>query len=625
MWGVVNADRAGQPPCPRPTSPDSRPGRLSLKLILLLLALVAVLPSLAGADGGGESVVAFTFPRGDLFDPQGVVVARLGPDIENPSWSPDGQQLAFTAGAVSRSAIHVINANGSARRRLTSPASGFDLAPEWSPDGTRIAFLRSRSSTHDLWVMNTDGSDQYPLATGVVGPAQHPQWSPDGRSIAYTPDGIETGILLVDARTASQRELTRFHGFVMGFSWSPDATQIAYARREVHDAGPSPATRIFVVNADGSGERPLVTAQQTPVVDAWSPAWSPDGRRVAYAGTHFGSGRALGSRGGSVYSSNLYVVDLADGIPHRLTRPPVDGVLKGPTVVGVAWWPDGRRLFFYREGTTLQQVNVDGSCEQPFSARMIMGDPAWRPGAMPNLPALGCSDLWALSPDGQETRPVGLGAPRRYVFEIWNSGTETAANSRLTVSASPPGCNSCRLHGVVVVGRSASCTEGPLPVRCELGSLEPGASARASVTLRISTATYANVHGTGSFAGSDGTTWNNTHSTAVYVMHCRHAGSASADRLVGTRRNDSFCGYLGDDRLDGGSGDDLLDGGSGSDTLIGRPGQDDLRGGEGADTIYARDGERDVIDCGHGPSTDTVQADPIDLIRPGCEQVMRRR
>ena len=272
-------------------------------------------------------------------------------------------------------------------------------------------------------------------------------------------------------------------------------------------------------------------------------------------------------------------------------------------------------------GWTLQQMNVDGSCEQPFSAMTIGGDAAWRPGAMPNLPALGCSDLWVVSPDRHETQPVGLGAPRHYVFEIWNTGTETAANSRLTVSASPPVCTSCRLQGVDVVGRSASCTEGPLPVSCELGSLEPGASVRASVTLRISTTTYANVHGTGSFAGTDGTTWNNTHATAVYVMHCRHAGSVSSDRLVGTRRNDSYCGYLGDDYLDGGRGNDLLDGGSDSDVLLGGAGHDDLRGGQGADIIHARDGESDVVDC--GPGADTVRADPIDLIRTSCEHVRR--
>ena len=148
-----------------------------------------------------------------------------------------------------------------------------------------------------------------------------------------------TGILLVDPRTGRRRALTRFHGSVFGYSWSPNSTQIAYARRG-HDAGRSPATTILVVNADGSGERPLVTAQQGPEVNALHPAWSPDGRHVAYAGTHVVSGGLLGNRAlGPLSSSDLYLVDVADGISHPLTRSPVEGV-KSP---GVGWALHGGR------------------------------------------------------------------------------------------------------------------------------------------------------------------------------------------------------------------------------------------------------------------------------------------
>jgi hypothetical protein len=91
----------------------------------------------------------------------------------------------------------------------------------------------------------------------------------------------------------------------------------------------------------------------------------------------------------------------------------------------------------------------------------------------------------------------------------------------------------------------------------------------------------------------------------------------------------------GPDHLDGGPGNDSVDGGFGDDVLIGGPGRDtisgDLAGGDcgplwctypyGNDTIEARDGEVDSVTCGAG--TDTVYADPQDVVAPDCENVVR--
>ena len=91
----------------------------------------------------------------------------------------------------------------------------------------------------------------------------------------------------------------------------------------------------------------------------------------------------------------------------------------------------------------------------------------------------------------------------------------------------------------------------------------------------------------------------------------------------------------GEDHLDGGAGNDNVDGGFGDDVLVGGPGRDtisgDLAGGDcgplwckypyGNDTIQARDGEVDSITCGAG--TDSVSADPQDVVAPDCETVAR--
>ncbi|HSS56475.1 MAG TPA: hypothetical protein VLK59_00600 [Solirubrobacteraceae bacterium] len=107
-------------------------------------------------------------------------------------------------------------------------------------------------------------------------------------------------------------------------------------------------------------------------------------------------------------------------------------------------------------------------------------------------------------------------------------------------------------------------------------------------------------------------------------------GGEGADVLDGDGGDDSLWGGDGRDRLFGGSGNDRLYGGAKGDELHGDTGNDQIFpgtgrdrvwGGPGNDTISARDGSRDVIDCGAG--LDRVTADRRDSLR-GCERVTRR-
>jgi hypothetical protein len=125
-----------------------------------------------------------------------------------------------------------------------------------------------------------------------------------------------------------------------------------------------------------------------------------------------------------------------------------------------------------------------------------------------------------------------------------------------------------------------------------------------------------------------------------------YVGTEAADRIevVQVSGPSTISGGAGDDflktsdgadHLDGGPGADIIDGGYNDDVIVGGPGPDSLAGdhptGEcgiywcklpaGNDTIDARDGERDTVTCGFG--TDSVSADPIDVVAGDCENVTR--
>jgi hypothetical protein len=95
-------------------------------------------------------------------------------------------------------------------------------------------------------------------------------------------------------------------------------------------------------------------------------------------------------------------------------------------------------------------------------------------------------------------------------------------------------------------------------------------------------------------------------------------GGSGNDSLTGSGVNNALSGGLGDDSLSGAGGDDSLSGSGGNDTIDGGDGADSIEGGDGADVLRARDGVADQISCGAG--TDSIDADPIDVLAADCSE-----
>ena len=131
-------------------------------------------------------------------DGSGAMQLTNGRADAQPAWSPDGTRLAFRSlrGAYQ---IAVMNSDGSGQVSLTD-STGNDQAPIWSPDGSKITFSSRRTGNAEVYVMNADGSALRRLTNNGCGTSNMfaPAWSPDGTRIVFYSD-CDASIYLIGA------------------------------------------------------------------------------------------------------------------------------------------------------------------------------------------------------------------------------------------------------------------------------------------------------------------------------------------------------------------------------------------------------------------------------------------
>ena len=109
------------------------------------------------------------------------VVSFGGPQLTNPTWSPDGERLAVDSNATGQWDIFVVGANGGKPQRMTTDPAN-DGNPSWSNDGRWIYFDSLRSGQQQVWKMPANGGDAIQVTRdGGFAPHQ----SPDGKFLYY--------------------------------------------------------------------------------------------------------------------------------------------------------------------------------------------------------------------------------------------------------------------------------------------------------------------------------------------------------------------------------------------------------------------------------------------------------
>ncbi len=183
------------------------------------------------------------------------------------AFAPDGRNLAFTRSDESGTDIFVANvADRCCVRRLTVGRYADNLSPTYSPDGNRIAFVSTRAGPPQIYVMAAEGTDQELLAPfdfGVTGSSNGPEWSPDGASVAFHRDVDRSSqIFVLDVATRRARQLTS-SGRNTDPTWAPDGRHLTF----VSDR--SGQRQLWVIDTETGRVRQL----HTPTF-ARLPAWS---------------------------------------------------------------------------------------------------------------------------------------------------------------------------------------------------------------------------------------------------------------------------------------------------------------------------------------------------------------
>jgi Tol biopolymer transport system component len=331
----------------------------------------------------------------------------------NPTWSPDGLQIAF-AGAMQStitSNIWLANADGSSAHPLTQITAllADSLHPAWSPDGTKLAFdsfraldgsdaANSNGTSNNIWIVHADGSGATPLTqlTAQFAGSSHPVWSPDGTRIAFisnraldgsnAANGGAENVWAMKADGSGATPLTQLtvSSFSHTLVWSPDGTHIAFSSDRAlngSNASNGSAENIWVVNADGSSITPLTKyAASTQNLVNRMGQWSPDGTKIL-----FSSQGMLDGSDAPNPAVNIWVMNANGSNATPLTKLTAEFA----DSFDPAWATDGTRIAF-TSGRALDGSNASNGAKPPING--ISG------GAPTNI--------WVMNTDGSNQTPL---------------------------------------------------------------------------------------------------------------------------------------------------------------------------------------------------------------------------
>lgn len=265
--------------------------------------------------------------------------------------------------------------------------------PTWSPDGQRLAFAGDGGRGSQLWVADADGTDAHALTPtpptcpeGSCTEAVQAAWSPDGRTIAYIApqhDGgtfVRNSLMLFDVASETATEVYTTTQATLGRpTWSPDSTSIALEIDRYKGAVEDTARTAMVI-----GVIDLHAADRTPreitgpSILAGYPSWHPTDDLIVFRTNllDLNTQTLLDPNA----AADVYTIH-SDGTGQtRVT----DYAVGGPISRAPSWTPDGRILYSTLADPAAEEhlrvINVDGTGEASATGTTVtVGEGRWRP------------------------------------------------------------------------------------------------------------------------------------------------------------------------------------------------------------------------------------------------------
>ena len=322
-------------------------------------------------------------------------------NVGTPVVSPEGDWIAYTVSRTSLenersyTRIYMVSADGGDPIPLTAGKKSAG-SPAWSPDGRYFTFTASRDEGEtQVWAIDRRGGEAFPLTSVEQGISGY-LWSPDGARLLLTirdaeeEEGVEkpnapqdpwvvdrlqfkrdgagyltgnrmTHLYVYELETETLRQLTTGRWNESLGVWSPDGERIAFVSNRTEEPDGNANSDIWIVPSDL--DEPTESPQRLTTNEGsdGSPAWSPDGRQIAYS---------TGIRPDLIWyaTTHLAVVSPNGGEPRLLTTE-LDRNVRGPR-----FSEDGEWIWFGLEDSGenhLARIRTDGSgLERPVSGAL---------------------------------------------------------------------------------------------------------------------------------------------------------------------------------------------------------------------------------------------------------------